>query len=484
MVTCEEMRLAEEALFAEGVAAEPLMEKAGLGCARRIIDLFPEPASALLFVGKGNNGGDALVIGRLLRELGWKVEARFSHDESEMSPLARQKKHEWEAVVEQDTRWNANRLIVLDGLLGIGAKGSLRGKVRLLADELNDLRERKKAWCFAIDIPSGIDGDTGEVYEGAVVADQTLSICQPKKGIAADTAVSHTGRIAEVALPEIPIAPTGQSQLLFASNIAPRFRRRPFSMHKGQAGRVFLVAGSKGLTGAAVLNALGASRAGAGLVTLLVPEEIYKVVASAGPPEVMVQTQEKWQPTSEGVLAIGSGMGPEISGKWLDTILNWKGGLVIDADMLNAIAGKDKFGWNFESDQVLMTPHPGELRRLFSQEELEGEKAEAAMALAVRTGTTLLWKGSRSVVATEGQRVEINTTGHSGMASGGMGDVLTGMCAAFAAQGMSMHDAACSGSWILGRAAEIASQFPLAALEGISAEQVAEAIPAAMSEVR
>lgn len=479
---------AEDRLFSTGAEAEPLMEKAGLGCAEAIMSFFPHFGKAVLFCGRGNNGGDALVAGRHLRERGWKVEVILSHSPEEMTLLARKKLDELEETPEQNIPLrNGGDLVLIDGLLGIGAKGPLRGKIRESADQLNRERIEQRGFCFAVDIPSGIDGDTGAAYEGAVVADATLSICTPKKGIAADEAINHVGRIFEIPLPEIPVTEGDDScRLIFPSNLRNRFPRRDFDTHKGTAGRVSIIAGSRGLTGAAVLAATGASRAGAGLVSVFVPEDIYSIVATKCPAEVMVRpvsdySEIKDHPTD--VFAIGPGLGDHISPELMDLVATDPRPIVVDADALNSLAGSPDLLLGFPSGKRLLTPHPGELRRL-TGDNLEPKNCVSfTRELAEKWQVTLLHKGARSAIATPGRPVELNTTGHPGMASGGMGDVLSGVCAALIGQGMSLHDAACAGSWLLGRSAELIRNRKGFALESVSAVDVAELIPAALAEL-
>lgn len=488
LVSCQEMSDAEERLFSSGREAEPLMEKAGLGCANAISSFFPQAGRAVLFCGSGNNGGDALVAGRWLRKRGWQVGTDLSHPKEKMTSLARKKLTEFMETPDGDSAWTGGTAdILVDGLLGIGAKGPLRGKIRESADRLNRERMDRRAFCFAVDIPSGLDADSGVPWEGAVMADATLSICAPKKGIAADEAIDHVGRIFEIPLPEISVEEGDDSRrLIFPSNLRQRFPRRDFSSHKGAVGRVSIVAGSRGLTGAAVLAALGASRAGAGLVSVFVPEEIYPIVATKCPAEVMVRPISDFAEIKDhpaDVFAIGPGLGHDVAPEIMDLIASDPHPVVVDADALNAIAKSPGFLVGVPSGKRLLTPHPGELIRLFGKSVEGKSRASITRELAEKWKVTLLHKGARTVVATTGERVELNTTGHPGMASGGMGDVLTGICAALIGQGLSLHHAACAGSWLLGRAAELATYQIRFAPQSVSAVSVAEFIPGALFEL-
>lgn len=490
LVTCRQMQEAEEALFSRGVSAEPFMDEAGRQCADAISDFFPKSGYATIFCGKGNNGGDALVVGRILKERGWKVELHFTDGRENRSPLAQKKLSEFDETASAEREPATRHHILVDGLLGIGATGDLRGSVRDAADLLNRLRESQFATCFAIDIPTGLDADTGVPYEGAVIADVTLSITAAKIGFASEASLNHVGRLVEIPL-SIPIPQTEEvettKQFLFPSNLRPRLKRRLFGSHKGDSGRVIILAGSPGLTGAAILTALGASRSGAGLITLLVPEEAYPVIAATAPVEVMVQSISDYDEISTmraDALAIGPGLGTvhghKKTGQLLDLMTSLPAPMVIDADGLNLLSENKESLENLPSNRIL-TPHPGELARLSDE---SGDRNSLTRKLADEWGLTLLHKGSRTTIASPGQKLEINSTGTPGMASGGMGDVLTGVCASLIAQGMTPHDAACIGSWLLGRAAEIAIRESRVAPESISAVAVAEHIGMAMLELQ
>lgn len=490
LVTCQEMAEAEAKLFAGGVSAEPYMDEAGRKCAEAIRSFFPDPGRAEIFCGTGNNGGDALVVARWLRRWGWAVSLNFSHGPEEISDLAMKKLVEFEATDERIGNLSG-RLVLVDGLLGIGARGDLRGPIREQADAINALRAGRFGTTFAIDIPTGLNADTGVPGGGAVVADCTLSITAAKTGFAEDSATNHLGRLVEIPL-DIPVTGDDSIRFLFPSNLRPRLPRREFDTHKGSAGRVTVVAGSRGFTGAASLVARGASNTGAGLVTVCVPGDIYPVVASLCPPEVMVRPvsslREALEPAHD-VVAIGPGLGSDHDDEVVEAIRNHPAPLVADADALNALARASLDLSTLPANRVL-TPHPGELARLTAE---RGERVPLTRRLADDWGLTLLHKGARSAIATPGEPVELNTSGHPGMASGGMGDVLTGVCASLVAQGLSLHDAACAGSWLIGRAAEIARDgFPIAggsslrpaAPESVTATTMATALGPALLDLR
>jgi hydroxyethylthiazole kinase-like uncharacterized protein yjeF len=486
LVTCGAMSEAERLFFADR-SPEPWMDEAGRLCAAAILDFFPEPGRAEVFCGRGNNGGDALVVARWLRRHGWSVTLHFPEATESLPDLPRKKLAEFEA--EPPHRfgdWLASRpTIVVDGLVGIGAKGGLRGPIREMAARINEFRLRESATVFAIDLPSGFDADSGVAGANSVVADVTLSITAAKVGFATDAAANSVGRLVEIPL-DIPLPEgDGTKRFLFPSNLRLRLPRRRYDTHKGAAGRVAIVAGGRGLTGAAVLAALGASRGGAGLVTLCVPEESYPIVASRAPAEVMVRPIRSFGELAElgaDALAIGPGLGPTPPPGMVEFLIRHPAPLVIDADALNGLALCPGSLAELPPNRLL-TPHPGEMERLFPKRPDE-DRCRLARRFAEGTGTTLLLKGARSVIASPQRPLELNTTGHPGMASGGMGDVLSGLCAALVAQGLELHDAASLGSWLLGRAAELALRDEHIAPESLSAPMVAEDLGRALRALR
>lgn len=480
LASCDAIASAERAFFA-GRSPEPWMDEAGRLCAAAILDFFPGPARAAIFVGKGNNGGDALVVARWLRRAGWDLSLHFAAAADKLEGLPAKKWIELESEPRPVPTASARPLVIVDGLVGIGARGELRGRIRELARAANAMRFEEHGTTFAIDLPSGLDADTGLAGPDAIVADYTLGITLPKPGFLADAAVNQVGRLVEIPL-DIPVTEVDHSRrVLFPSNLRPRLPRRDFDTHKGSAGRVAIVAGSAGYTGAAILTALGASRGGAGLVTLCVPEGIYDLTAAKAPPEVMVRGIARLDDAAAmktDVFAVGPGLGPSPPAGLAPFLTGHPCPVVIDADALNALAA-DPASLGKLPGNRLLTPHPGEMARLLPGADAP-DRATLARRFADERGLTLLLKGARTVIASPGKPLEFNSTGHPGMASGGMGDVLTGLCAAWIAQGLDLHDAACLGSWLLGRAAEIAVRDRGVAAESVSSPLVADHLGAAL----
>jgi hydroxyethylthiazole kinase-like uncharacterized protein yjeF len=293
------MRAAEESAVARGVTIETLMDQAGAGVGCAVRQFFPKPARCIVFAGKGHNGGDALVAAEKLQRIGWKIDIRLPFAEEDCSELTQKKlKTVRDAATKSaDTIECGTHLIILDGLLGTGAKSFLREPLRAAAREINRLRREENAFVFAIDLPTGLDADSGENDpEDCVVADFTLTIGFAKHGLIVDSALNFVGRIQIVPLPGLSLEAGAPNELAASPySLSPLLPRRKFSAYKNEFGRIGVVAGSKGFVGAALMTTEGALRAGAGLVEVFVPEEIYEVVASAAPVEAMVKPVRRYR---------------------------------------------------------------------------------------------------------------------------------------------------------------------------------------------
>ncbi len=467
ILTPKEMAEAEQQLLAAGEDAEPLMEAAGEKIATAIRQFFPTSGTLIAFAGNGHNGGDALVAARHLKQSGWEIRLHLADSIDSLKPLTGKKLEELGPTPGyRDTPEPPRQgtpLVLLDGLLGIGAAGELRTACRQSADTINQLRKLHGAYTFAIDIPSGLDGMSGAPYPGAVIADFTLSIAYPKTGLLADAATANVGRLALLPLPAIrPLTGEGDPSavLVTPERISRILQRRPFEAHKGQCGHIAIIGGSPGMSGAAILAAQGALRGGAGLVTILARGHSYPTLCAMAPPEIMVRQVDSYKNAADpayDVLVVGPGLG---SGQWdteiLDLLVHDQRPVIVDADALNLLARNDPGAIADAPGERLLTPHPGEMQRL--DHDGEGTRRARAESLATRTKATVLLKGARTIIASpeDPTATAFNSTGNPGMATGGVGDTLSGLCAAIAGNGISLYDAACSGSWINGRAAEIA----------------------------
>ena len=497
LLSAAEMQAHESAVIAGGLSAAVLMDRAADGIANLVREFFPRPGTLVCYCGKGNNGGDALAAAVRLQRDGWKILTRLSDSPASLRGLPVE---HWTQLNDQQTscasaidvtRHHQNGpLVLLDGLIGLGSSGPLRGTLRELAAEMNDLRLQQHAVTLAIDIPSGVHPDTGEPSADAVIADITATIAIPKVGLVRDNATAHVGRIAVIPVERLSKDADKPASLepLSPSLLRPLLPRRSFAMHKGQAGRVSIIAGSTAFPGAALLACMGALRGGAGLITLCVPEDVYGAVIHRLPPEVMLRVISDYEEAISGsdVVAIGPGLGGDHDLAVTKLIRGAKQPMVVDADALNALARSGLHHLKEAAGPRLLTPHPGEMARLYNKDKGEGAtRREVAEQFASEfSNCTLLLKGSRSIIATAGLPSRINTTGHPGMAAGGMGDILTGLTAALVAQGCTLHDSASLGSWLLGRAAERAICGGTCSPESLSASDVANHLGSACNSLR
>ena len=489
IVTLAEMRAIEEATFASGVSAESLMDEVGRRIASRCLDAFgAEPLTVLVYAGKGNNAGDALVAARELREQhtsrggpALRVQLRLAGGDSALGALPRKKLAalpvadfpRLQGVADLAGIPAGERLVILDGLLGIGASGPLREPLLGAAREINHLRQTAGAYVIAIDTPSGLDAGAGTAADDAIVADETLTVGFAKTGLLMDQAANFTGRMGVIELaafapfvsPQAPEA-AGRGALITPRSLADLLPPRAHESNKGMYGRVGILAGSVGATGAAVMCAHACARAGAGLITLLAHPDIYRIVAGAAAPEVMVKPLASPLAALDmgfDVLALGPGLGQSDAAAVRKLIARWPKPMIIDADGLNILA-QDLEPLRQAAGPRLLTPHPGEMQRLRqgaaddNRTSLDKHASRAAIARQF-TDTypvTLLLKGARTLIAERGRPPAYNTTGNAGLATGGTGDTLTGICAALAGQKLDLFDVACLGAWLHGRAADLA----------------------------
>jgi len=494
ILTSAQMRAAEQAAFARGVQVEALMDQAGAGVAQTVAKFFANPGKCIVFAGKGHNAGDALVAAEVLRRRGWKIEVRLAFKQEDCSQLMRKKLENLrrrppeilgaasasgpgdlsitfvelsaevagqlstaqEAIAAETYRGTAAPLIILDGLLGVGARPPLREPIHTACRSINQLRSKNGAYVFAVDLPTGLDGDSGKADRDCVIADFTVTIGFAKAGLIADDALNYVGRLEVVPLHELH-GPDKKAKEIIAG--PPAFRgllpRREYGAYKNQFGRIGVVAGSKGFIGAALMTSQGALRAGAGLVEVFVPEEIYEIVAGAAPMEAMVKPVQSYRDLLKektDVLALGPGLGTSRAGEVLELIEKAKQLMVVDADALNIISERPETLSRLAGPRLL-TPHPGEMSRLFHTNNLS--RADIVQRFTNEYPITLLLKGARTLIGQRGYSLSYNSTGTPGMATGGSGDLLTGVCGALLGRRIAPYDAARLAAWLCGRAAEL-----------------------------
>src|SRR5215475_987935 len=428
------MRTAEETAFASGVSVEALMNKAGAGVAQAVTKFFQKPGRCIVFAGKGHNAGDALFAAQCLERCGWKIEVRLAFNEADCSNLMRKKLNdlrnrtaripEWSNSQEQDAGitilelfsyaadqlsfaqeriatdayLGTSPLVILDGLLGVGAKPPLREPIRAACRAINQLRATNGAYVFAVDLPTGLDTDSGKPDRDCVVADFTVTIGYAKPGLVADSAVNYVGRIEVVPLNELRPPETKPKEIIASpAAFCGLLHRRKYSSYKNQFGRIGVVAGSKGFVGAALMASQGALTAGAGLVEVFVPEEIYEIVAGAAFMEAMVKPVASYRhllKEKADVWAVGPGLGESRAAEILELIEKVKQPMVLDADGLNIVSEKTSVLRRCKGRRLL-TPHPGEMKRLFAEDQQS--RAKTATKFCGRFPVTLLLKGSRTI---------------------------------------------------------------------------------------
>jgi NAD(P)H-hydrate epimerase len=485
-----------------------LMNRAGLAVAQVIAQLATvrnEHRRVTFVAGKGNNGGDALVAARHLHESGWHVGVLMTCLPAQLEGDAYEAWNDLHAtgIVHQvlaDARdWEdascdgrvTARLpitgIIVDGLLGTGAKGAPRGVV---AAAIRWMRSaRKRALIVAIDIPSGVDADTGAVAGDAVTADITVTFAYPKVGFLNPVAQSCIGHVvvADIGIPETLGAEAEREaaeriQMIAAPELDRLLPVRPEFAHKRLFGHVGIIAGARGYSGAPALTVAGALRAGAGLITAAVPPEAIPALAAHAPeamaypldaPDgvITVAALERWGRSLDDFdcLALGPGM---TAADTTRDVVQWAldrydGRVVLDADALNVLP-RVKLR---KPERLILTPHPGEAGRLLglTPAAVQADRLGAVIALAARFGGAAVLKGAGTLVCEAGGEPWITLTGNPGMATGGSGDVLTGILAALAARPMAAVDAARLAVWLHGAAGDFAmwreSQEALTALD-------------------
>ncbi len=465
IATCTEIRQIEEDAIAHGVDAWGLMEEAASQIAEAVMTDRPERGLCIVCTGKGNNGGDALAVARILALNGWTIWVRSITPPQDFRGLLLKEWQSLIAVTGATVRKESlpsvlprGCVVVLDGLLGSGASGELRGEVANMCREINSLRQvsgQVRVW--AIDIPTGVNADTGETASDAVRADCTAAVACVKPGLLKDDSADYVGRLVCIPLHSLRWDADGRDEVADADLLSPLLAERSCSLYKNKAGRTDIIAGSPGMIGAARLCATAALKAGAGLVVLYALPNTYSLLAASCAPEIMVKpvnSYDEISPTEAQTLLIGPGLGvlPLAMRNILRELAErFCGSLVLDADGLNMAAADH---WHFSKNTIL-TPHPGEMRRLFPQ-AAHLSRRETAEQFSAHCEATLVLKGSRTLIAQKGRPFRYNSSGGSAMATAGEGDVLAGVCAGLTAQGILPYDAASLAVFACGVASDLA----------------------------
>jgi len=488
-----------------GIPGPVLMENAASAIAMEMERFFDglEAVKVGIICGKGNNGGDGLALARRLRIRGVPVRvcllAPFAALKGEAKlNLTILRKTDIEIVANASASAIAEMIawsdVLVDAMIGVGLASPLKGIYAMTA-ELMNMAGRP---VVAVDIPTGINADTGEVMGSAVRADLTVTMVLPKRGLVLYPGAAYAGqiRIADIGIPPEVIEKEGIRVGLLDRGLAWGLTgERDRDSHKGDFGHLMVIAGSLGKAGAAVMSALGALRTGAGLVSVAAPMGIIPLVQQQVMEAMCIPAGE----SIDGTLGIGSenellktsaGMTACVIGPGLTThyetvqvvrslVQRMSLPRVIDADGVNALAGSGDL-LKKAKGPVVITPHPGEMARFLgiSTYDVQKDRIGIASDAAAKFGVTVVLKGAGTVVATPHGDVFINTTGNPGMASGGTGDVLSGMIGSLLAQGYGPTPAACLAVYLHGLAGDLAAEEKGEA--GMIAGDVIEKIPAAM----
>ncbi len=504
-ISADTMRELDNATIESGTAGEVLMERAGYGSFRELMEfcegMFSEHAKRFLVLcGKGNNGGDGHVIARYLHEAGLDVcvVSMCPIDDLKGDALlnAERLDDEITLVIEPDSlkRYLQPGTIVIDALLGTGIAGEVREPYKTLITEVNE----SGLPVVAIDIPSGLNAETGEVANVATVADLTITMAQPKTGLLQGDGTNCTGmlRVVDIGiLPEKAEAAKSPFDAVTAADVAPILGRIPSAAHKGTLGRIMVIGGCNRYPGALILSGTACARSGGGLVTIAFPTGIYSMLPTRSAALIMQPVSDNGECrhanvtqnlrdgiAQQDVLAIGPGIGPaEDTMRVVAELLRSDKPVVLDADGLRAVAiADDAFP---RQAPTVLTPHPGEMRRLIQgigrDDLLDADRQTQAVEVAKALDAVVVLKGAHSVIAAADGRVAVNTSGSPALASGGSGDVLTGMIAAWLAQLDDAFEAAKVATFIHGYAAEIAPD----AKRGLIADDLVELISPAMANL-
>lgn len=467
-----------------------LMENAGGAVYEQVLEIIEsskdEYSSVLILCGKGNNGGDGFVAARHLIQNNIQTTVVSLYEEDCLSGDALTNHNILknfsdiayleEIGLDQLKEMISSSSIVVDAILGTGLSSEVKGQIKDVIDAVNEYSE---GYVVSVDIPSGIDANTGKVLGSAILADYTITFFAPKLGSVLYPGGEHSGEviISDIGIPELLINDSEYNiQLISSHHAGLLLPIRAENSHKGTFGSVFTIAGSLGLSGAAYMSSSSALNIGAGYSILAAPESLIPVLSSMSPEVIHVALPET--PTKAiscdaisnaldkskncNIFLLGPGLGTDPSTvKFVSGItqelVDRGSSCILDADALNCLAIQKDFVLPLNS---VITPHPKELSRLMniSVEEVLEDKVKAARDASRQFNTIVVLKGARTIIAEPDGRAYINLTGNSGLATAGTGDILSGMIAGLAAQGMSLKDASILGIYLHGLAGDFAAK--------------------------
>lgn len=503
------MRSLDRFTIESGTASLELMERAGrsvaaylTGNAAALVDGRSGPRM-LVLAGRGSNGGDGFVVARLMAASGWRVDVQLAAGQPAEGSDAAVNLERWEKLGQGPTLPGAGTTgydLVLDTLFGTGLDRELDGELRRLVEALNAAHARDRFAVVAVDLPSGLDADSGRPLGAAVEADATVTIGAGKPGLFLGEGIAAAGRVsvADIGLADPVRAGIEVSGEVLDEAGCRRFLRpRRRDTHKGSQGHVLIIGGSAGKTGAAKLAARAALRAGAGLVSVAVPASVAAAVDAEFTETMTIALADRGGEPDTGAIAgladqlerfdvvvAGPGLGTSAgAGELVEALAaTVDGALVLDADALNLVAagaGTSALTAARKGRALTLTPHPGEMARLLGTgtASVQDDRLGSCQRLLGEGAATVVLKGAATVVAAT-ERLAFNSSGNPGMATAGMGDVLAGAVGALAA-GMDSFEAAALAVYLHGRAADILAETTGGA--GFLAGEVADTLPAAIA---
>lgn len=493
------------------------MENAGRSVAENVAPLTKR-RNVCIVAYKGNNGGDGFVAARHLKNLGFDVSVYLLCKRKEVSGSARINldiltRLKVPISFSKLEKLLASSDVVVDAIFGIGFSGKVEGEIAKAIDLINQYRRKRKCCVVAVDVPSGVNATSGKADKHSITADLTVTFAYPKKGFLKYPAIKNIGKlvVADIGMPlwkprrlrravrqahrteRSRGAQSSRSVAGFqSSNVEFFLPKRLAWTHKGNYGRVLVIAGSRNMSGAAYLTSRAALRAGAGLVYLAVPKSIQKLVAAKTREVITIGLPETGAGTlslkayglirkiKADVVAIGPGLTthPETKELVKKLVRQLKVScVVLDADGLNCIADDPSILKKSKS-RIIITPHPGEMSRLIGKNvgQIQRNRVKIAQNAARKWKVEVVLKGAYTIVV-EKEKVYINSSGNPGMASAGVGDVLTGMLAAFLAQGLTVKEAV----YVHGLAGDLAAREK--GEYGLIASDLSEKIPYAIQKI-
>ena len=441
-------------------SALPLMERAGFAAAQLARQLAADSGKPILiFAGPGNNGGDAFVVACYLKQWFYAVTVVFGGDAAKLPPDAAAAFAQWRnagGTTLDSPAETGDWSLIVDGLFGIGVTRDIAGRYAEWISRIN--QQPCTVPVLAIDIPSGLNADTGNIHGCCVRATHTLTFIGAKPGLLTLDGPDHCGALQLDDLDLDTHADIAPGHVLGAATHALAPRRR--NTHKGSHGSVGIIGGDSGMVGAALLAGRAALKLGAGRVYVGLLARDAPLLDAMQPELMLRSASDVLKLDHLTCIAIGPGLGASPDAAfYLRCALESNLPLVIDADALNLIAADDKIKIILKQTltEVIITPHPAEAARLLScpTREVQAGRIAAATTLVLQYNAHVVLKGAGSVLASPGQRWRINTSGNPGMASAGMGDVLTGIIAALLSQGVAPQHAIDTAVWLHGAAADV-----------------------------